>query len=620
MSWGSVGILVVVLGALAARVDVPSLVGPHKGDEATFVAMALSLAYDGDLKYTAADYTRFTSLYGRGPEGVFLKRGYDVRVALRAAWPPVTVIREPVSSEQALDYSKSFAFAVFAAPFVALFGLGGILLMNTLLLAAVAACSVAFARARCGPAAGTVIGLAFWMATVVPVYVIWMTPEVLNVALVGGGLFLWLYKDVAPESAWAGWRGSWTDWAGALLIGVATFSKPPNAVFIAPMACMLLWRRQWRVGAVAAAMFLLGSAGNFGLNALATGEWNYQGGDRKSFYTQFPFDGTGYTFDALERTMATDEAGAATYLEPERLRAMLPANIVYFFVGQYAGLFPFFFPGAAVLVAFLWRWRQAALWQWLLLLACGGGALVLLVLTPNSWSGGGGPVGNRYFLSLYPALLFLLPAGLRLRTAVLAAAAGLLCIGPLLVRPVKASQEPWTIGEHWPLRVLPVELTLLDDSPARLLPSRGRIPFWIDSFVLLYYMDGNSYSPEPAGGVAGAPTDGFWIAGGRTARIGVRSATPLTSVAMTVWSREPNEFTVSVQGTSATLSLDAGQTGMIRLVPGDPVFIGTSYAYVWTMRTTAGFVPAQVDPDATDDRNLGVFVKPVFRAGPQSRP
>lgn len=619
-TWGIAAALAMVLGALTAWVDVPARVGPHKGDEATFVAMALSLAHDGDLKYTKSDYERFREIYGRGPEGVFLKRGYDVRLAWQAAWPPVRVVRDLVPADQSLDYSKSFAFAVFAAPFVAVFGLGGILLMNTLLLAAVAACSVAFARARCGTAAGTVIGLAFWGATVVPVYLVWLTPEILNVALVGTGLFFWLYKEVAPPTAWAGWRAPWTDWIGAFLIGIATFSKPPNAVFIAPMACLFLYRRQWRAGLLAGALFLLGSAGNFGLNALATGDWNYQGGDRKSFYTSFPFDGTGYTFDSLDRTMATDEADTGMHLAPERLQSMLPANIVYFFFGQYSGLFPFFFPGAAILAGFLWRWRQTVLWQWLLLLACLGGAFVLLVLTPTSWSGGGGPVGNRYFLSLYPALLFLLPAGFRLRTAIAATVAGLVCMGPLLARPAQVSQTPWTIGDRWPLRVLPVELTLLDDSPARLNPNRGRIPFWIDSFVLMYYMDAHSYSPEPAGGVPGAPTDGFWIAGDRTARIGVRSPTPLTSVTITVWSREPNEFTVDLQGRGTSLSLAAGQTGTIQLIPGDPVFIGSSYAYVWTMRTTAGFVPAETDPGAADTRNLGVFVKPVFRAQPQARP
>ncbi len=589
----------IVTAVLAARVDIPRLTGKHSGDEATFVSMALSLAYDGDLKYRQEDYTRWMSLYTEGPHGLFLKKG-------------------PQPTDQALDYGKAHTFAFVAAPFVALLGLGGLWYMNGVLLLVSAACTVTFARARSGPVAGTILGLSFWIASIVPAYLVWMTPEILNVALVTCGLFLWLYKEVAPSTAWPGWRSGWTDVAAALLIGIAAFTKPPNAVFIAPMLCLYLWRRQWRTLLVAAALFLVGSAGNFGLTAWTAGDWNYQGGERKSFYFNFPFDGTGYTFESLPYTMATDDAGTDSYLSAKWIREYLPLNLEYFFIGQYAGLFPWFFPGAAMLVVFLWRWRQSAVWQWLLVLACLGGALVLLLLTPTSWSGGGGPLGNRYFMSLYPALLFLVPAGLHWRVAAGTVVAGLLCVGPTLMSPLASARNPSRVADHWPLHLLPVEMTMIDDSPARMSIDRGRIQFWIDSFVFMYYADAHSYSPEPEDGVPGAPTTGFWIAGNRTATIVVRSPTPLTSVHLTVFSRVPNEFGFDMQGRSGSLTLEAGQTGRIQLVPGRPLRMAASYAYLWTMTTTDGFVPAETEPGSTDDRNLGVFVKPVFRAEPQA--
>ena len=33
----------------------------------------------------------------------------------------------------------------------------------------------------------------------------------------------------------------------------------------------------------------------------------------------------------------------------------------------------------------------------------------MLLVLPFTWSGGGGPTGNRYLLSVYPVLLFLMP-------------------------------------------------------------------------------------------------------------------------------------------------------------------------------------------------------------------
>src|SRR4051794_23814774 len=74
---------------IAMGLDVPRLLGPLKGDEATFIAMALSVAHDGDLKYRREDFSRFVRLYGTGPEGVFLKQSNQLHVQLHAGWPPI---------------------------------------------------------------------------------------------------------------------------------------------------------------------------------------------------------------------------------------------------------------------------------------------------------------------------------------------------------------------------------------------------------------------------------------------------------------------------------------------------------------------------------------------------
>ena len=84
----------------------------------------------------------------------------------------------------------------------------------------------------------------------------------------------------------------------------------------------------------------------------------------------------------------------------------------YFLVGRDAGLVPYFFPGVLVCCGSGWAARRAPLWQWTTALASVGAILALLVLTPYTWNGGGGPPGNRYFLELrIRRLLFLVPAG-----------------------------------------------------------------------------------------------------------------------------------------------------------------------------------------------------------------
>ena len=67
--------LLVVVTAAALSVDVVRAGYGIKADEATYVSMAMSVAYDGNLTYERRDLERFTGLYRVGPEGLFLKRG-----------------------------------------------------------------------------------------------------------------------------------------------------------------------------------------------------------------------------------------------------------------------------------------------------------------------------------------------------------------------------------------------------------------------------------------------------------------------------------------------------------------------------------------------------------------
>src|SRR5204862_4197660 len=86
---GPVAVVALAVALLAAvSVDVVRAGYGVKGDEATYVAMALSMAYDGDLTYERRDLERFYGLYQTGPEGVFLKRGKRIRGFNLDSTPP----------------------------------------------------------------------------------------------------------------------------------------------------------------------------------------------------------------------------------------------------------------------------------------------------------------------------------------------------------------------------------------------------------------------------------------------------------------------------------------------------------------------------------------------------
>jgi hypothetical protein len=589
---------VLILAAVFAGrwIDVRELAGPIKGDEATYVAMALSLAEDGDLYYEREDYTRFVELYGDGPSGIFLKRRYTLGPGGKT----------PVPADQSLAYGKALIYPLAAAPFAWLGGLGGLVVMNWLMLGACLWAGMLFTRHASGQRFGWLYGLAFIAASVVPVFAAWLTSEIFNFSLVFWAYFLWAYKKVAPAGRRTWLTGEWTTTAAVVLVGFATFSKASNAALVGPIVLDLLWQKNFRRAGFAVVVFVLSTAGLFALNGLITGEANYQGAadaaSRRLFYNRYPFDDSGTLFDATGNPMITNDADTGRVLSTQIVE-QLPLNVAYFFVGRHAGLVPYFLPGLVIAIVWFAAWRRSALWQWATMGAVAGSAAILVVLMPDSWNGGGGPPGNRYFLSLYPPLLFLVPAGARVWSAVASLVVGVAFVGLMVARPYAASAEPWKNVERMPLKALPIEITLLLDLPYRLNPLRGPTLFVQEPTVQTIFMDANTYLAEG---------QGFWIAGGDTAESIIRTERPLRRVVFIFESRIDNTLNGTFGGRPVSATIPGGGQAIVTVSQPKAGRYLHSYTYVLKLTTAAGFVPAESEPGSTDTRNLGVFVRPSF--------
>jgi hypothetical protein len=191
---------------------------------------------------------------------------------------------------------------VIAAPFVWMFGTRGLLVTNALALAIALALAYRELRRTASPDRALLASSALMLATVLPVYLVWPTPEMVTVALIMGGLSAW--RSNRPLLA-------------AVLLGIATYTKPYNLFLALPLGVEpLLALRPWwkglaesaRRGAVMAAVVI----GLFGVNAAITGELNYQGGERKTFYGRFPFEMDGQreiTFGNSGIWMTTNQPG-----------------------------------------------------------------------------------------------------------------------------------------------------------------------------------------------------------------------------------------------------------------------------------------------------------------------
>ena len=571
--------------AAALSLDVAGSLGGVKGDEATYVMMALSVAQDGDLVYESADLDRFYGLYEDGPEGLFLKREAGSQAPGQ------------------LFFAKAWLHAAVAAPFVRLLGLNGLLVLNVWLMAGAAVVGYLFIAARSPGGVACAFSLAFLCASVTPIYVVWLSPEMLNFALVVYAYFFWLYKEVAPAAHMRGWRwlaGTRSDLVAAVLLGLAAFSKPPNLALFAPLVALYWWRGRYVHSLLVTGVFVLLAGGAFGINTLMTGEWNYMGGDRRTFYGGmggFPHE-HGKAFEQVGIPMTTNEVTLDE--PPDRLESwlVLLRNAGYFLVGRHFGFVPFFFPAVVAVGCMLLRRRSLAAWRVLVLGAACGMAAVLLFLLPYSWSGGGGPLGNRYFLSAYGVFLFLAPAMATMWPAVLAWTGGSIFVAHILINPLVSARQTYAPTQQGALRLLPVELTMVSDLPVNLVPQRRALPYGENPRMSLYLLDGHS-SPEGAR---------IWIEGGATAEIIIGTAVPVEVFAVQLRSRVPNTVSVSLGGSTQTVQVERDRPVTLHIEPRS-VHARRSWFHLLSVGTRDGFVPYLWAPDSVDTRYLGVEVR-----------
>ncbi len=184
-------VLFCVYGGLAISVDFPRAAIGFQSDEATYYMMGYSLALDGDLTYRREDLMRVWREFPTGPAGVFLKRGRDVTDWGFMRRPPfvwTTSVPDPDPSRY--YYGKSFIYSAFAAPFVRVLGTNGFLLFHAVLLALVAWCSYVFLLARMPASLAATLTGGFLMASVVPVYFVWIAPELFIFARRPAGVLL----------------------------------------------------------------------------------------------------------------------------------------------------------------------------------------------------------------------------------------------------------------------------------------------------------------------------------------------------------------------------------------------------------------------------------------------
>jgi len=575
---------------LALSINLPALQGNFLfADEAIYYSLTQSLAQDFDLEYTKKDLIRYYEAFDAGPLGIFLKKG----------------------KEGKLFFAKSYAYPLFAAPFIRLFGSNGFLVFHSLLLLMLLLMGFAYFATANGGAMSLASILTFIFASVAGVYFFWISPDFFNLTLVFAVLFFWLYKHNSspaqdpnnPQKRFHGFLLSgWSDYLAAFLAGIAVFSKPPNIVLLGPLVLYPLVKRRVGRALLIILVFTITAGAFFGVNHLTTGEWNYQGGERKTFYGEggYPLEKNHITFDSARGGLMSSEGYTDKHLLPVRFTVI---NIFYYFFGRFTGLSWYFFP--SVLALFLFFLGRKRLDQWLLFTALAGGILIYVVLMPDNYAGGGGAMANRYFLNIYPLFFFLPPLKRNFKEIALCWAMAAIFLAPILTNPLAHSHYPATHAKKFPFKILPVELTLINNFPTNTNPNARRQSVGM-KYSWIHFLDDNFI---PRQKTSNLEQWGFWTRGNHSVEMILKTWYPIKKLTVHLLNnpRMRNTVTVKVGREKKKITLGKKQRGSLEFTSLKPFRMKATHLYKIKIRASKGSIPYFEEEQSLEKRYLGVF-------------
>ena len=520
--------LSVLLVAFPLTLVKPGWPAGLKSDEPAYYSMALSLAWDGDLKCDTGDLRR---MFAEFP----YQEIHNLILATDDGWNTVY-------------FGKPYIYSLAAAPVVRLFGASGLLAFNMALLVGMAWLGTLY-LARFNPGwSAALFSFGFFFLSCGFSYVFWLHPEIFNMAGVTACLYLALAPIPDEVPSWRAWLGR--PWIRFLLSGAAlmpaVYNKPMLLAFALP-AVLVGWRRHrvagtggWLVGAALSMGLVV--AGSMALTGHPSAYLMARGGHKICNPDELPVqpvapppsvttaDGATTDEDAAQPAPAKRPRGSWFWLAriPRPHPAEVAEGLGYFLWGRHAGLLLYFPFALLSVLLFLLHDRRSPV-GWSLALALASIAIFFVIWIPFNWQGGGGFVGNRYYVNAYPGFLFLVrrvvPRGVHLVGFLL----GGLLIGPSLFSPFGRA-VPWpTLQAHtrnFPFRLFPVELSL------REVPGYDQ-RIWSGALVR-----GRSDVFLPRGAR-------FWTHGATTTELWIQSEEPLETLVFEVASlAAPNTITL----------------------------------------------------------------------------
>ena len=559
--------------------------------------MTQSIAHDFDIEYTKRDLIRYYEDIDSGPMGIFLKKGKQSKIF----------------------FAKSFLYPLCVAPFYRLFGPNGFFVFHALLIFAVLCMGTSLLGLRHTSSLALLLTGTFLFASVAIVYYFWISPDFFNFFLVFSVLFLWMYKQSVPsnhdlpnpQKKSPFLLSDYSDYAACFLAAAAIYTKPPNIVLLLPLLGLPLYQKKFKKTALLFLIVCSFSIVFWGTNALATGEWNYQGGERKIFHYRYPFEKADKTFETLGQEMTASGYGEKHIMPPQ----IAAINVFYYIFGRYTGMIWYYFPAfLALLIFFITKKR---LMHWLLFAALAAHIGIYIILMPDNYAGGGGALANRYFLSIYPLFFFLSGFEKKVRDAVLSWTAAALLIAPILITPLLHSRFPSIHAKKMPFMLFPPEMTLINNLPTDTEPSAKMVRTGNPPFVgYIHHLDDHYIAkPRNLENTLDQGEKGIWTQGPRKAEMILETRFPVGEILMTVRNnaRRNNAVQISLGKDHRTILFGPYEKKSFTVKPGRGFQMRGQYLFRFSVKPQKSSIPLYEQADSQDGRHLGIYFELEFK-------
>lgn len=584
---------VLVLGCLSLLLVLYPLAVPTsgmpvtlKGDEPAYYLAALSVARDGDLRCETRD----------------LHRLFD-------AFPHLAVdnvILMSMDGWNTIYFGKPIIYSVLTAPLADHFGSRGMVAFNMALLVGMIWMGFFYLRHISSEGLAAFFSTSFFLLSVAFAYVFWLHTEVLNMFSIMACLYLAAtVENRAGSPVVARVFGGWARplWSGAAL-SLAVYNKPMLVAMAIP-ALYLFARRLGKKTVIAwLGAFALALAAQAGLAWTVTGTPTpYLGTSRVGFQIENP-DKLDEVVRPFQRPTAVNERQSSwDWLArvPDLFPRMLAENVGYFLIGRHTGLFVYM-PFSLICLALFLLHDRRSVFRWLLLICLAGLAFFFLVWIYFNWHGGGGFIGNRYYVNLYPAFLFLVPRIRPVGVLLVGYALGGLFLAPIVFFTYGTPVPFPTLQAHVrgaAYQFLPQELSIARQVPgytnfaARGVSIRGRK----DQFQIV---DRGSAS--------------FQLRGAETSELWISSPEPISEIELEIASLAPNNrvtMKLGSQREKAVFDSDSTEPQRVVLKPKRP----TKKRFQLDKRVYSYRLVVQVETGRNPRRSDGTVREPQFYVG-----